>query len=154
MRSSITFLNRSAAMTGGTWPRIGEKSQQLLKRITWVVSISRGVPPSLHRIYAVLRRVAAPPRNKTQRKTNSELENVWENNERGTPLKWTRRRTSQRASYPSPPYPSAFGKAGPNLGDEWSGDSRGPLWHDFETIASLKAAWMVLKKLTRHVAAT
>jgi hypothetical protein len=39
----------------------------------------------------VLRRVAAPPRNKPKRKTNSELENVWENNERGTPLKWTRR---------------------------------------------------------------
>ena len=91
MRSCITTLNRSAAMTGGTWPRNGEKSQQLLKSITWVVSISRGVPPSLHRISAVLRRVAAPPRNKPKRKTNSELENVWENNERGTPLKWTRR---------------------------------------------------------------
>ena len=41
---------------------------------------------------------------------------------------------------PIPPIPLGLsGKAGPNLGDEWSGDSRGPLWHDFETIASLKA---------------
>ena len=45
---------------------------------------------------------------------------------------------------PIPPIPLGLsGKAGPNLGDEWSGDSRGPLWHNFETIASLKADWMV-----------
>ena len=56
---------------------------------------------------------------------------------------------------PIPPIPLGLsGKAGPNLGDEWSGDSRGPLWHDFETIASLKADWVSLKNGPRHVAAT
>ena len=56
---------------------------------------------------------------------------------------------------PIPPIPLGLsGKAGPNLGDEWSGDSRGSLWHNFETIASFRADWMWLKKGTRHVAAT
>ncbi len=56
---------------------------------------------------------------------------------------------------PIPPIPlSLSGKAGPNLGDEWSGDSMGPLWHNFETIASFRADVMWLKKGTRHVAAT
>ena len=44
---SIVSPYRSWAWFGGTWPRIGEKSQHCLKRITWVVSISRGVTHSL-----------------------------------------------------------------------------------------------------------
>ena len=108
---TIVSWNRSRQTSGGTWPRSGEKSQQLLNIFTWVVSISRGVPPSLIHSSSVLRRMAVPPKNKTQRK-KLRVENVKENSESSTPLKRTRRRTSQRASYPSLPIPLGLPESG------------------------------------------